>query len=329
MLLFHFNRHLKHNKSKFFSAIFLPKGSGNALMKSFVKRINKIYSSFIMFFLEPDIVHLTFYSPNIKMVNSKCILTVYDSIRESEGRLDILNRNNALLNNVDGLIFISSTSRKEFSKYYNFEKIPSVVIPLGISDFFLNYKPSIPTNYATCKYFLYVGMRDGYKNFHLLCDAAISFKRNGEDIKVICVGGNKFNSSEIDYFRANDVMEIFYYMENPTDQLLADLYFNSLSLILTSESEGFGLPLIEALAIGTLVISSRAQALVEIGCAQVLYFNSGNSDELYERMKQVLNMSNSDRKNLVEGGRIHAKNYTWDLTAKLTLDFYSRIINDN
>jgi glycosyltransferase involved in cell wall biosynthesis len=88
--------------------------------------------------------------------------------------------------------------------------------------------------------------------------------------------------------------------------------------------EGFGLPVLEAMSVGTPVVTTRAGGLSEVGGEAVHYVSHENPTELVRAFETLLTDSDA-RRELAERGRKHALTFGWDRTAKETLDFFSEV----
>lgn len=88
--------------------------------------------------------------------------------------------------------------------------------------------------------------------------------------------------------------------------------------------EGFGLPLLEAMAHKTPVVASKTQALVEIGESACLFFDPNDPKDIADKLKQVISDKNL-RAKLVNAGTNLVKKYSWEKTAKDTLAVYAKI----
>ena len=104
-----------------------------------------------------------------------------------------------------------------------------------------------------------------------------------------------------------------------TTQRLAELYRGAACLVQSSRFEGFGLPLVEAMASGTPVVSVREPALVEVaGDAAVLV----REDELADGIRTAL----AERERLVAAGLERARAFSWRAAAERTLAVYREIL---
>lgn len=105
---------------------------------------------------------------------------------------------------------------------------------------------------------------------------------------------------------------------------LAALYQRATAVICASEMEGFGLPILEAMSLGTPVISTDRGSLPEVGGKGSLYFNCGDSEALASAMLQV--QSPEFRRGLVERGAGHVAGFSWKLCALRTVEVYRSVL---
>lgn len=110
------------------------------------------------------------------------------------------------------------------------------------------------------------------------------------------------------------------------DDLLPQVYAAADLAVVASKSEGFGLPVLEAMACGTPVACSRAASLPEIGGDAVAYFDPYSIEEMAAVIEQVLD-SPTLQVELREGGPKQAAKFTWDECARKHLDVYRKILN--
>lgn len=102
------------------------------------------------------------------------------------------------------------------------------------------------------------------------------------------------------------------------DADLPVLYKSSVVLALPSLYEGFGLPLLEAMACATPVVSSNRTSLPEVGGDAPVYFNPESVEEMADAIERVLNDSTL-RQDMVERGLRRAKMFSWEDCARKTL----------
>jgi alpha-1,3-rhamnosyl/mannosyltransferase len=107
----------------------------------------------------------------------------------------------------------------------------------------------------------------------------------------------------------------------PKDEL-ASLYRGARCLVFPSRYEGFGLPIVEAMASGTPVVTTRAGATVEVAGEAAVLVDPGNPVELAGGIERAL----ADRERLVSAGLERARRYSWVETARLTADVYRELL---
>jgi glycosyltransferase involved in cell wall biosynthesis len=102
---------------------------------------------------------------------------------------------------------------------------------------------------------------------------------------------------------------------------LATLYAKALAVICTSELEGFGLPVLEAMAFGTPVIAFARGAIAEVVGSAGLLIKQGNAEALAGAMRRVI-FDQPLRSELSRSGLARVDDFSWQECAKRTADVY-------
>jgi len=105
---------------------------------------------------------------------------------------------------------------------------------------------------------------------------------------------------------------------------LPALYQEALAFLYPSSYEGFGLPILEAMAAGTPVLCSRLTSVPEVAGDAALYLEDLSMDEIAERM-MALATDQDLRRRLVEAGQKRAQAFRWEETARKTADIYAAV----
>lgn len=172
-------------------------------------------------------------------------------------------------------------------------------------------------------YLLYVGSVDGRKDWRTLMQAFALLLTRITEVRLIIVGHIIQGRSEIhEHIRACNVTDAVICTGYVDDAELAGLYAGASLFVYPSWFEGFGLPLLEAMAMGVPVISYRTSSIPEVvGDAAILIDHPFDYTDLAGAMEQVL-MNVSYRDMLVEKGSRWVKQFSWERVAEETMAVY-------
>ena len=105
-----------------------------------------------------------------------------------------------------------------------------------------------------------------------------------------------------------------------SDADLAYLYEQAQCLVLPSLYEGFGIPVVEALAHGCLVVVSNTSSLPEVAGDAGIYINPENVDDIARGTCEALQLKPEQRRDLIQRGQEQIKKFSWEKCAKKTLE---------
>jgi glycosyltransferase involved in cell wall biosynthesis len=173
-------------------------------------------------------------------------------------------------------------------------------------------------------YFIYTGNAYPHKNLKRLVQAIVLLNINrDEKIKLVITSARNVFTSRLEKMvnalKANDFVELLGFV---SDRSLGSLYKKSLGFIFPSLSEGFGLPGLEAMNAGTLLLASEIPVFKEIYGKHAIYFNQLDFSSIEKTMKNVVEMGETERKKNIEEGQEFAKRYSWAKMARETLKIY-------
>jgi len=106
---------------------------------------------------------------------------------------------------------------------------------------------------------------------------------------------------------------------------LVALYNRAEVLVYPSFYEGFGLPVLEAMACGTAVITSAVASLPEVAGDAALLVDPDDVDALHDALRRLL-VDRSYREGYAQAGLARAKTFTWEQTARKTLAVYEEVL---
>ncbi len=170
------------------------------------------------------------------------------------------------------------------------------------------------------KYILYVGSNKPHKNLEALVQA---WDRAGVDAELVIAGAwdKRYGASG----RGNAGTRRPIFLHNIEDVDLPALYSGATTFVMPSLYEGFGLPLLEAMACGAPVISSNVSSMPEVAGDAALYFEPHDTHGLAELIARVV----SDRglqEEMRDKSLARAKEFSWERTASETLAAYRSVM---
>ncbi len=173
--------------------------------------------------------------------------------------------------------------------------------------------------------FIFVGTIEPGKNLALVLEAFASYLRSHTG-RLTVIGAMGWKQSTLpDRIRALGIADHVEFLGYISDDQLKDLYSRSLALIQPSNYEGFGLPVIEAMACGCPVIAARNSGLIEAGGESAIFFETNDKVGLLAGMMAVKE-DLALRERCLRSGFIHAAGFSWEKTATQTAAIYDKII---
>ncbi len=225
------------------------------------------------------------------------------------------------------VITISQSSKNDIIKYYGVPGSKVEVVYPGIKE--MNKKTS---EYVRLKYkiegdyILFVGTLQPRKNVTKLIEAFsnISISKY-PNISLVIVGKKGWLYEDIlsapSKFKVEDRVK---FLDFVPDSDLPSLYKNAVCFVLPSLYEGFGLPVLEAMQHGCPVITSSVSSLPEAGGDAALYVDPENSMDIAEKIELVIK-DKTLREKMIEKGYEQVKKFSWDKSAKKTLQVLEEV----
>jgi len=212
------------------------------------------------------------------------------------------------------LLADSDSTRDDVLHYYRLPEAKVRLVRLGVDPVFFGL-PRAPE-----KLLLTVSTLHPHKGLDTLLHAFARFQREQPDFRLIVAGLRGFHTEAIEHLRVDlgltDAVEFTGWI--PRAQLY-DLYTRAWAFLYPSTFEGFGMPVLEALAAGIPTGCSRIEPLSGIAGDAALQFEAGDADALYQAM---LRLTTDDplRGRLAAEGPQRAADFSWTATARATLD---------
>lgn len=294
------------------------------------RTVNNILAAPLYQAMKPDIVHETYYSNwSVAPKKAKKILTIYDMIHErylnNFSKFDPLkNEKIAAVKRADHLICISQQTQKDLIELLDVNPAKTSVIHLGFS--LINAKKSNLILDNTKPYLLYVGKRDGYKNYTSLLKAYAKSTLLKNEFSLVCFGGGVFSNDELNQILALGVNKENVIQVSGNDSVLADLYSNARLFVYPSLYEGFGIPPLEAMSFNCPVACSNTSSIPEVVANAATYFDPTSVDSICDALEKVV-FDSKLTADLISRGQSRIKHFTWEKCAEETLAIYREVLS--
>jgi glycosyltransferase involved in cell wall biosynthesis len=251
------------------------------------------------------------------------VVTIHDISFERDGRLmgfrdrfffrTMVPRS---VRRAERVVSVSATTSQDLIERYSVEADKIAVIPNGVDE---EFSPDGPSEDGA-PYLLFVGALQARKD-PLTAIEALALVDS--DLRLVLVGPDKGAAANARRMAARLGLDGHVELAGHVDKLaLAALYRGAEALVFPSRYEGFGLPVLEAMASGTPVVASSAGAIPEIAGDAAVLVEPGDAVALASGIERAL----ADRERLVRAGLERAQLYSWTETARRTLAVYRELL---
>lgn len=292
-----------------------------------------LWTHFILPFKSGDILYCPAnIAPIFVPKNKKLIITIHDvaflTYKKSFSKFFYLYYSSLIPFNIkraDEIITVSTASKKEIIKFFPYANNKITVIPLGIDK-----KYKIKKDLKKKKQILYVGSINERKN---IIGVIESFEKLPKELDyTLVLIGNFFNIFSLSnkmkktLARAKKNSKITFKQGLDDESLIYEYNISSI-FILPSFYEGFGLPLLEAMACGTPIITSRISSMPEVCGDAALYVNPYDIEEISNKLKMLIDDKDLQEE-LVQKGLEKIKGYTWGNAANAHVAIFQKLHED-
>ncbi|MBH8566843.1 glycosyltransferase family 4 protein [Nostoc sp. CENA67] len=294
---------------------------------------------FEKYFGFPDILHGTNYSV-YPCQNSLKVINIYDlTFIKYPNYIDSVVQTYArkvkrCLQWTDLVLTISESSKKDIIEYLQVDPKKIWVTPLASryhSDYLCGKNIQELENkvsYDFSKpYLLFVSTIEPRKNINSIITAFNFLKFQYKiDHQLILIGKKGWNYAPV--FTAIETspwQNEIHHLDYLSDELVALFYSKADVFVYPSHYEGFGLPVLEAMTLGTPVIASNTSSIPEVTGDAAILIDPNEHVQLAEAILKIISDSEL-RQDLINQGKERAKLFSWEITARKTLKAYRSII---
>jgi len=282
---------------------------------------------------KPDICHTTYYRiPTVDKV--KKVVTVYDTVQEKflqrVGKVKkILAAKRECIENADKIIAISENTKRDIVEIYGLEPKRISIVHLAAGDIF---EPAADEEIRQLKnkyginrpFILYVGQRQGYKNYLTLLRAFAKWNKN-KDYELICIGGKDWDEVEAEIIKSECIKGRVRRFSLIDDKELKAFYSSASVFVCPSLYEGFGIPILEAMACGASVVATNCSSIPEVAGDAALYIDPLSMNEIILAIDKITS-DNAFSNTLKIAGLKRSKEFNWNKVAQETHQVYKSIL---
>jgi glycosyltransferase involved in cell wall biosynthesis len=277
-----------------------------------------------------ELFHSSYYrmpsSPRVPHVQS-CYDFTYERFRHGPARWVHSWQKRQAVVSASGVICISESTRRDLLYFCpHVREENTCVIYLGFGDAFKRLtdreaqgmvSPHIRSNVP---YSVFVGDRSAYKNFPVAVDAVAHFPNH----QLVVVGGGPLKENHLAHLERR-LPGMWTHIDRVPSSLLNALYNRAYALIYPSSYEGFGIPVIEAMAAGCPVIAVGKSSIPESAGDAGLLLDRADADGVAEHLSRL--EDTAFRVGVQSRGLLNAQRFSWESCYQNTLSFYARVLD--
>lgn len=285
----------------------------NLFMKKWIKK-------------QENTVHYSPTQHGVSNKNIKQIITIHDlmPLYFPKGRLHqylyyklFLKK---IINNSDLVIAVSNNTKKDLIREYKINENKVKVIYNGFDKPEVldkqESKKIVEDKFGINDYILMIGIHYAYKNLHSVIEAYDLIK-DKIDNPIVIVGNDncKYGNELKRLVKSKGLEDKVIFLGYVSNEDKNRLYQGAKMFIYPSKYEGFGLPVLEAMANNTVVACSNTSSLPEVVGDAAIMFNPDSIEDIRDRIKQIYDLTQYEYSELVEKGNIQIAKFSWDKCA--------------
>jgi len=258
-------------------------------------------------------------------------LILHPEFGTAHHREKILGRYERVSREADWILADSHHTSRDIQRYFQVPERKIRVIHLGVEERFFPRDPgacfeTLRPYGLSDPYVLFLGGLSYRKNVSRMLEAFFSVcKRTSERLQFVIGGEEGHGAGEIlARINRSSLRDRVRWIGYVPPEVLPCLYSRALALAFVTLYEGFGLPVLEAMACGVPVVASTSGSLPEVVGDAALLVDPHDTRQIEEALLRVVE-DPACRKDLREKGFERAKQFTWQRTAQETLAYYADI----
>jgi glycosyltransferase involved in cell wall biosynthesis len=255
-------------------------------------------------------------------------------VQETAGRFWRVRTSHAI-ENADRILTVSASTRDAIlERFPNLDVSRIKITPNGVDPYFwatptMGEVANVRLRLGTeAPFVLCVGNESPHKNHRRGIEAFMKAFQDHPSMRMVLVRRSvRHDPRMVDLLAQPQIAKRIILLDHISKSELRALYAEALLFFFPSWVEGFGLPVLEAMASGTPVLTADRSAPGEIANGAALTASPFDTDAMAACLRQ-LSVDDTLRKELIDRGRGRAKEYTWRRCAKSTLEAYRELPGD-
>lgn len=273
-------------------------------------------------------------------ISAKMVVTIHDLIfvrypqyySHFDTRMHIIKTRYAA-RHADRIVAISEQTKQDLIHYYHADPDKIEVVYQTCDPVFESEYGEKERKHTLHKlnihrpYLLYVGRIEQRKNLQLIIDTLSEFT----ELDLVVVGrptsaGRSYYKQILNTIEAQGLSQRVHFVRGISNTELAMIYQSAMAFVYPSYFEGFGIPILEGLHAGTLVISSDRSCLSEVGADAVYYIDPDRKDQLAQQIQAIQALNSEQRKVQIQKGKARASTFTRTHMAEQMMRLYKAVL---
>ncbi len=235
-----------------------------------------------------------------------------------------------VLSQAQHIICNSNATARDICDFYDIAASKITTIPLAYDANNFRLLGEVGKNNKSYSYFLYIGRHDWHKNLHRIISAFADLKQqlsDYEDYELWFAGpqSKRYTPKIHSQIEELGIKHQVKFLDYVTYKELPEIINQAIALVFPSLWEGFGFPVLEAMACGTPVITSNLSSLPEVAGEAAILINPYNTQEITEAMRRIATDTQL-RSHLVIEGFKRASKFSWEKTGQATTEVLKKYL---
>ncbi|AKG24644.1 glycosyltransferase family 4 protein [Calothrix sp. 336/3] len=230
----------------------------------------------------------------------------------------------SVLRRAEHIICNSQATARDIVDFYQIS--PDKITPILLGYDKDNFRHFADKGRKEKPYFLYLGRHNPYKNLHRLVSAFAALS-NCQNYELWFAGpkDNKYTPLLTKHIQELGLTSQVKFLDYVPYQELPQIIAGAIAMVFPSLWEGFGFPVLEAMACGTPVITSNLSSLPEVAGDAAILINPYNISEITEAMYTIAT-NNQERDRLITAGSHQVKKFSWQKTGQATAEILQKYL---